>query len=118
MINPLETVRDIIGRWPETDERISHGTPTFWGGKKTFASYHDNHHGDGRLALWIKCTEEGRGIFIDMDADTYFVPPYVGPSGWIGVRLEGDPDWGKVEDLLLGGYRMVAPKRALKALEA
>ena len=46
--NPLAKIRKIIAVWPETDERLSHGSPTFWGGKKTFASFHDNHHGDGR----------------------------------------------------------------------
>ena len=52
--NPLAKIRKTIAAWPETDERISHGSPTFWGGKKTFASFHVNHHGDGRVALWLK----------------------------------------------------------------
>ena len=106
---PLDRVRRIIRAWPETDERISHGSPTFWGGKKTFASFHDNHHGDERLALWIKSKA---------DPDRFFVPPYVGPSGWIGARLDRKPDWALIATLLEAGYRSVAPKRALKALEA
>ena len=51
------------------------------------------------------------------DPETYFVPPYVGPSGWIGVRVDRDIDWGVLEGILLNGYRMVAPKRALKQLD-
>ncbi len=114
----LAKVRKIIGAWPETEERISHGSPTFWGGKKTFASFHDNHHGDGRLAVWCKSSFELRGDLVDSDSDVFFVPPYVGPSGWLGIRLEGEVDWAVVEELLFEGYRMVAPKRALRQLDA
>ncbi len=114
----LAKVRKIIGIWPETEERISHGSPTFWGGKKTFASFHDNHHGDGRVAVWCKSSFELRGDLVDSDSDLFFVLPYVGPSGWLGIRLDGDADWAVVEELLFEGYRMVAPKRALRELDA
>jgi len=86
----LERTRKIIAAWPETDERLSHGAPTWWGGKKTFANFSDNHHGDGRVALWIKS-----------DFDTQ----------------EGRIDWKMIEGLLEAGYRAVAPKRAIKQLE-
>ncbi len=112
----LSRVQKIIAAWPETDERISHGSPTFWGGKKTFASFHDNHHGDGRLAVWCKASFEMRETLIDADPEVFFVPPYVGPSGWIGIRLDRAVDWEMVEELLEEGYRMVAPKRALAKL--
>ena len=112
----LTRVREIIGAWPETSEKISHGAPTFWGGRKTFATLHDDHHGDGRLALWIKSTADAQDDLVAMDPKTFFVPPYVGPSGWVGMRLER-ADWGVVENLLEQGYRMVAPKRALKQLD-
>ena len=115
--NPLERIRAIISAWPETDERISHGSPTFWGGKKTFASFHDNHHGDGRVALWIKSDRDTREVLIEAESGVYFIPPYVGPSGWIGVDLEQAPDWRVVAGLLEDGYRAVAPKRAIKALD-
>ncbi len=46
------------------------------------------------------------------------IPPYVGPSGWIGVRLEGKASWAMIEEILFEGYRSVAPKRALKLLDA
>ena len=58
--NPLPKIRKIIDQWPETKEKISHGAPTWWGGKKTFATLHDSHHGDGRLALWIKSTADAQ----------------------------------------------------------
>ena len=113
----LTEVRRLIAQWPETDERISHGSPTFWGGKKTFASFHDDHHGDGRLAVWIKSTHEAQAELVELDGDRFFVPPYMGPSGWVGVRLDRRVDWAVVEGLLEEGYRMVAPKRALRALD-
>ena len=113
----LERVRKIIGAWPETSEKLSHGAPTFWGGRKTFATLHEDHHGDGRLALWIKSTPDAQEDLVAMDAKTFFIPPYVGPSGWIGMRLDRRPDWDAVESLLEEGYRMVAPKRALKQLD-
>ena len=115
-MNALDRTRKIIAQWPETDERISHGSPTWWGGKKTFANWADHHHGSGHVALWIKSTEEIRGILIDSNPDTFYSPPYKGPSGWLAVVIDKDTDWAQVEDLLLTGYKMVAPKRALKQL--
>ena len=114
----LARVRKLIAAWPETSEKLSHGAPTFWGGKKTFATIAENHHGDGHLTLWIKSTFEAQENLVAMDDEIFFVPPYVGPSGWIGVRLDRKPDWGIVESLLESGYRSVAPKRALKQLDA
>jgi hypothetical protein len=110
-------VRRIIAAWPETSEKLSHGAPTFWGGRKTFASIADEHHGDGRFSLWIKSTPDAQEDLVAMDPGTFYVPPYVGPSGWIGMRLDRSPDWDAVEALLEEGYRMVAPKRAIKKLD-
>lgn len=115
--NPLARLRKIISQWPETDERLSHGSPTWWGGKKTFATFADNHHGDGRVAVWCKATFEAQDDLIHADPEVFFKPQYVGPSGWVGIRLDRDVDWGTVEQILLEGYRMVAPKRALKLLD-
>ena len=115
--HPLERLRSIISAWPETKEKLSHGSPTWWGGKKTFANYHDNHHGDDRIAVWLKSTFDDQEVLVEANSEIFFVPPYVGPSGWLGVRLDRDADWGMIEDLLEEGYRMVAPKRAIKLLD-
>ena len=115
--NPLAKLRKIISAWPETDERLSHGSPTFWGGKKTFASFTDNHHGDGRIAIWCKATFDVQADLVESDPEIFFVPPYVGPSGWVGIRVDRDVDWDIVASVLLQGYRSVAPKRALKLLD-
>lgn len=114
---PLEKLREIIFSFPETAEKLSHGSPTFWGGKKTFASFHDNHHSDGRVALWLKLPPGGQEELVEAQPERFFVPPYVGPSGWVGVRLEGRVNWGLVAGLLEDGYRSVAPKRAIAKLD-
>ena len=115
---PLEKLRKSIAKFPETHEKISHGAPTWWGGKKTFATFHANHHGDERIAVWIKSTFENQEALVEAEPEIFFVPPYVGPSGWLGMRLDRKIEWGLVEALLEDGYRMVAPKRALKELDA
>lgn len=115
--DPLPKLRAIVSAWPETDERISHGMPTWWGGRKTFATLAVDHHGDGRVAVWVKFRKEDQQGLVESDPETFFVPPYMGPSGWIGIRLDGAVDWTVVAGLLEEGYRMVAPKRALKLLD-
>lgn len=114
----LERLRAMIRAWPETREKISHGAPTWWGGRKTFAIFADNHHKDGRVAVWVKSSFSEQELRVETDPEIFFVPPYVGPSGWVGMRLDRDPDWEAVEQLLVEGYRLVAPKRAIAALEA
>ena len=112
--DPLVKLREIIFALPETSEKLSHGSPTFWGGKKTFASFHVNHHGDGRVALWIKSTLDAQEGLVEAKPALFFVPPYVGPSGWIGLRLDGrNIPWDLVAGMLEEGYRMVAPKKAI-----
>ena len=116
--NPLARLRKLISAWPETAERLSHGAPTWWGGKKTFATFAKNHHGDGRVAVWCKSTFEQQAELVEADPEIFFVPPYVGPSGWVGIRLDRDVDWDHVASVLEEGYRLVAPKRALDRLDA
>ena len=89
----------------------SHGRPCFFAGKRTFAYFMDNHHEDGRVALWCKSTFGDQQELVDMDPERFFVPPYVGSSGWIGVRVEADRvDWKMVEEILKEAHRLIAPK--------
>lgn len=118
--DPLTKVRAIIERLPETSEKISHGAPTWWGGKKTFATFHDGHYDEARHAnaVWIKAPEGAQEDLIAADPERFYRPKYLGPSGWVGVRLDGKVDWKEIEFLLVQGYRLVAPKRALAQLDA
>ncbi|MGB6056626.1 MAG: MmcQ/YjbR family DNA-binding protein [Microthrixaceae bacterium] len=112
----LTQVRRIALPLPGVTERLSHGSPTFFV-KKTFLSFHDDHHGDGRLAIWCKAEPGVQGMVVDTEPDRYFVPPYVGPSGWIGLRLDVDVDWDEVEAVITDGFRCVATKRLLAELD-
>ena len=98
---------------PEAHEVEAWGAPTFRVRKKMFAMYAaaGNHHGEGREGLWIKAAAGNQQAMVAAAPSRFFVPPYVGPSGWVGVYLDGDVDWDEVADLLRDGYRLVAPKK-------
>jgi hypothetical protein len=115
----LKRIRTICMAFPETEERLSHGAPTFFaGGKKTFVMFMDDHHGDGRLAIWCAAPDGVQATLVDEEPDRFFVPPYVGTRGWLGVRLDHDVDWGEVAGIVDDGFRLVAPKTLLKRLDA
>lgn len=112
----LNRVRDICLALPEAAETES-GRPAFSVRKKTFVMYMDDHHGDGRLALWCKAASGAQEVLVGADPDRFFVPPYVGPQGWIGVRLDRPPtDWAMVESIIVEAYLLQAPKRLAAAV--
>jgi hypothetical protein len=82
---------------------------------RTFAWYLDNHHNDGRCAAWCRAGEQ-RDQLVRANPAVYFVPPYLGRRGWVGVRLDVDVDWLEVTDLVEESYRSVAPARLLRHL--
>ena len=115
----LEQVRQICNALPEVNERPSHGMPTwFVRDKKTFVTYVNNHHGDGILGLWVAAPEGLQAMLVDGDPEQFFVPPYVGHRGWLGVRLDREPQWTVVADLIEDAYRTIAPKRLVALLDA
>jgi hypothetical protein len=83
----LDRVRSVCKSIPGIIEKISHGAPTFFTPKRVFAMFSDNHHGDGRVAVWIPAGSGVQAALIEEAPDTYFKPPYVGVSGWVGVEL-------------------------------
>ena len=114
----LDRLREICLALPETTERPSHGAPTFFvRDKKTFVMFMDDHHGDGRLAIWCAAPEGVQGSLVDEEPERFFVPPYVGHRGWVGVRLDIDVDWDEVAGIVEDGYRLVAPKRLVAELD-
>ena len=115
---PLVRLRQLCLALPETTERLSHGEPTwFVRGKTTFVMY-ANHHHDDRLAFWCAAPHGAQDTLTDAAPDRYFVPPYVGHRGWLGVWLDVPVDWDEIDDLVTAAYRMVAPKRLMAQLDA
>ena len=112
----LERVRRICLGLPEAAEKEAWGAPTFRIRKRLFAMYHDNHHGDGRIALWVNAPEGAQGMLVEAAPERIFVPPYMGPSGWIGLHLDRMDD-AEVEVHVRQSYLLAAPKRLVKQLE-
>lgn len=119
MTAELIRLRRLCLALPDAHEVEAWGAPTFRVKNKLFAMYAapDVHHGGGRAGVWIKGTKINQALLIAEDADRYFSPPYVGPGGWVGVRLDRGVDWGEVNELLRDGYRMTAPKKLIAQLD-
>lgn len=113
----LANVRQACLDLPEVTEKLSHGAPTFFV-KKSFVMFHDDHHSDGRLAIWCAAPSGVQELMVESEPDRFFVPPYVGHRGWLGVRLDVEVDWDEVTAVVEEAYRSVAPARALRQLEA
>ena len=110
----IARIRKVCLSFPETSERPSHGSPAFFiRGKRAFVMYMNNHHGDGRLALWCAAEPEMQRMLLSASPTHYFVPPYVGHLGWIGVRLDRRLSWGKITTAIEDAYLTVAPKKLI-----
>ena len=110
----LDQVRARALALPDTAEKLSHGAPGFHiQGGKFFAYFSHDHHGSGITAVQVKTSgPEEQAMLIELDPDLYYRPPYMGPSGWIAIRLDlGDVDWDHVADRILKSWRLVAPRR-------
>ena len=116
---PLDKVRSICLALPEAHEVEAWGEPTFRVKNKLFAMYAaaGNHHGAGRSSLWVKSTPVNQDLMLHSDADRFFKPPYVGPSGWIGIYLDKRPNWKTIAEILRDGYVLTAPKKLLAQLK-
>jgi hypothetical protein len=113
----LTHARKLFLAFPEAWEKEAWGSPTFRVRKKMFGMYVDNHHEDGRVALWLPAEVGTQDALVDEDPEQFFAPPYMGSKGWIGVRLDCDPDWDDVAELIEDGYRKTAPKKLVAELE-
>jgi predicted DNA-binding protein (MmcQ/YjbR family) len=115
---PLNRLRKLCLALPEAHEVEAWGEPTFRVRNKLFAMHAaaGNHHGGGRPAVWLKAPPGNQDVMVRAAPHRFFVPPYVGPSGWIGVWLDGDVDWNELAELLRDAYQLTAPKRLLERL--
>ncbi len=118
--SPLARLRKICLALPEAHEVEAWGEPTFRVRNKMFATWAsaESHHGAGRPSVWCKADFINQSLVVQSDASRYFVPPYVGVRGWIGIHLDDSPDWSEVIALIEDSYRLVAPKRLLAEISA
>lgn len=113
--NHLERVRRFCLALPEVEEKISHGAPTFFV-KKVFVMFDDNHHNDGRIAIWCAAPAGVQEALIEAEPDKFFRPPYVGVRGWIGIRLD-QVDGDELASHIRQAWLMIAPAKLRAALE-
>ena len=115
---PLTRLRKLCLALPEAHEVEAWGEPTFRIRNKLFAMYasRGNHHGAGRAAVWCKASLSNQALMVGAEPQRFFVPPYVGPSGWVGVWLDGEVDWEELGEFLRDAYLLVAPKRLAASL--
>lgn len=115
-LDPVEHLRAIATTLPEVTEKLSHGEVSFFC-RKQFVMVDDHHHGVDHLAFWCAAPPGAQEELIGSDPDTYFRPPYVGHRGWVGVRIDRDPDWDEVAEVVRDAYRTVAPKSLVARLD-
>jgi hypothetical protein len=122
MVDPAERetvlakLRGICLGLPETSERLSHGAPTFFvREKRAFVMAMTDHHGDGRFALWCAAPDGMQKMLVEADPERFFVPPYVGHRGWLGVRLDRGLHWDEVTGIAEDAYAEVAPAKLVEA---
>ena len=110
-------VRTAALRLPETSERPSHGGPAFFiRGKLCFVMFLNDHHEDGRLAIWCAAPDGVQAELLETEPDTFFRPPYVGHRGWLGVHLL-KVDQDELNAIVLDAFRTVAPPTVLRMLD-
>ncbi len=112
--NPLSRLRAVYLALPEATEVETWGDPTFRVRDKIFAML---KVGDGRISIWCKAPPGAQAILVGSDPERFFVPPYVGHNGWIGVRLDVEIDRDDLAGLVEESYRMTAPKRLSAMLD-
>lgn len=116
----LNHVREIALALPQAEEAKAHGLANFGIVKgRKFAWFTDDHHGDGVIAVLVKTAgPEEQAMLIEQDASLYFSPAYFGPSGWIGIRLDGgDVDWDMVESRIRASWRSIAPRKLMGLMD-
>ena len=115
MTDALNEVRLAALELPETEERLSHGQPTFFVAGKPFAQFRDNHHGDAKTVVCVRVSSlDEQAMLIEADPATYSKPAYL-PS-WVAINLVGDRvDWDHVADRIAASWELAAPRRLLEA---
>jgi hypothetical protein len=116
--DPVERLRRICLALPESSERVSHGEPSFFvRDKKQFVMLDTHHHGAEHLGFWCAAPPGVQEELIAENPEQYFRPPYVGHRGWVGVRIDRDPNWAEITEVVRDAHRQVAPKGLSEQLD-
>jgi hypothetical protein len=115
MTDPIAKLRTICLALPEVaEDHAGVGSPSFKVRGKIFAMFHP---ADGRPSLWCKAPRGFQETLVSSNPGRYFVPPYVGVHGWVGLWLDMEQDWDFIRDLVTDSYRLTAPKRLIAHME-
>ena len=114
----LRVLTDICLALPETrrEEKASHAA--FLVGKKIFAYYLNNHHGDNIISVCCKVLPGENQFLVQSDPGRFYLPAYIGPRGWIALRMDlATLNWSELKELIRGSYLQMAPKRLVALLK-
>jgi hypothetical protein len=112
--NPLprsipQVVRELCLAFPAVEETVSHDRPDYRIADKSFARLMVNHHGDGRVGLWLHMPPGAQALYTDLEPEAFFVPPYVGNRGWLGVELNKGLSWVEICARVREAWEHTAP---------
>jgi predicted DNA-binding protein (MmcQ/YjbR family) len=103
---------------PEAERELRGDYATFKVRKKTFAYFLNDHHGDGIVSVCFKMAAGDNSKVIALDDERFYLPTYIGPRGWAGLRLDlGKVDWEEIAEFIVDSYRLVAPQRLVAQLK-
>ena len=113
--DPLKRLRKVCLALPGAHEVETWGEPTFRVRNKLFAMFAaaNNHHGGGRPGVWVKSTHVNQDLLLTLEPDRFFKPPYIGPSGWVGIYLDKRPSWKVVAEIIADGHSLIVKKTGI-----
>src|ERR1700722_3475100 len=111
--NPtIAKLREICLAFPDAFEKEAWGECTFRvAGGSMFAMTDNNHHGSGHCAVGVKAPAMVQEILVNSDPKRFFIPPYMGKKGWVGVRIDYKVKWDQTAAILKDGYLMSEPTK-------
>ena len=107
----IDRLRKIALSLEGASEKLSHGEPTFFTRGRVFAMIDNNHHGSGHIAVICNAPPGAQESLVEADPKHFFVPPYVGGKGWLGIRLDSGLDWKVIADLVRQAHDITGQKR-------
>ena len=114
----LDALTKICLALPETRREDKGSHSAFLVGKKTFAYYLDNHHGDNIISVCCKVLPGENQFLVQSDPGRFYLPAYIGSRGWIALRMDlATLNWAEVKELIHGSYIQTAPKRLVSLLK-